>query len=297
MHEYLDPVLKISLIAFMLGSLGSMGLELAVEEAIAAFRNTRFVFLALLLGFLFCPAVAYVIANIFPLEPSYAMGLVLLGMAPSAPFMPLVVRKANGDLAYTAAFMLLSATGTVVFMPVAAPIMITGLQAGAWVIGKPLVLFILVPLVAGCAVKSASPGMASRMCRYIRPCTNLSAVVMLGVLGILYGKAFFGLVGTYAIAAQITLVLVLAFASYWLSSGLKEEQRTVLSVGMCTRNIGAAFAPLVSINADPRAIVMVAFAVPVTLVASFGTARWLAKRTATRNLIADRQKANAVAAR
>ena len=47
---------------------------------------------------------------------------------------------------------------------------------------------------------------------------------------------------------------------------------------MCTRNLGAAIAPLMAIQADSRSIVMIALGIPVTLIFSFLAARWYASR-------------------
>ncbi|MCK7490681.1 MAG: hypothetical protein MZW92_02035 [Comamonadaceae bacterium] len=52
-----------------------------------------------------------------PLEAPYAMGLILIGLAPCAPFLPMMVDRARGDMGYTASFMLLAAVGMVVTMP------------------------------------------------------------------------------------------------------------------------------------------------------------------------------------
>ena len=54
---------------------------------------------------------------------------------------------------------------------------------------------------------------------------------------------------------------------------------SVLVLGMCTRNLGAAFAPLFALPAvDERAIVMVALGVPLTVLCSFATAAGLGRR-------------------
>lgn len=295
MTSTLQMGLKLSLVVFMVGSLGAMGLELQIREAGAALRNFRFVMLTLLLGFFLCPAIAYVLSYTMRLDPPYAMGLLLLGMAPSAPFMPLVVRRAGGDLAYTAAFMLLAAVGTVVFMPIMAPLLIRGLTASSWAIGKPLLLFVVAPLAAGAFIREFSETVALRLWSPVKQCTNISAVVMLAILAFLYGRGFVGLVGTFAIAAQLAFVAIVTSTAFWLSAGLKQGQRSVFSLGMCTRNIGAAFAPLIAMKADPQAIIMVAFAVPVTLAASFGAARWLATTQATTSAAAERPSKSGVA--
>ena len=58
--------------------------------------------------------------------------------------------------------------------------------------------------------------------------------------------------------------------------GLKQGQRSVLTIGMCTRNLGAAIAPLMTIQADSPSVVMVALGILVTLIFSFLAARWYA---------------------
>jgi BASS family bile acid:Na+ symporter len=100
-------------------------------------RNVRFVGYVLLWGFLLCPALAYGITRIIPLESPYATGLILMGMTPCAPFLPAIVNKAKGDLGFTAAFMLLTAVVMVIFMPFAVPLMVLFALLGAKWFGRP----------------------------------------------------------------------------------------------------------------------------------------------------------------
>jgi len=69
---------------------------------------------------------------------------------------------------------------------------------------------------------------------------------------------------------------VVTLATDRLGFGLRQEQKSVLTIGMCTRNLGAAIAPLMTIKADSRSVVMVALGIPVTLIFSFLAARWYA---------------------
>jgi bile acid:Na+ symporter, BASS family len=91
-------LLKISLVIFMAGNLLDMGLRLNPQVALRGLRNVRFVVHALPWGFLLCSALAYVITLVIPLESHYAIGLILMGMTPCAPFLPAIVNKAKGDL-------------------------------------------------------------------------------------------------------------------------------------------------------------------------------------------------------
>ncbi|MBP1600206.1 MAG: hypothetical protein H6Q06_357 [Acidobacteria bacterium] len=263
----------------MVGNLLDMGLRLKLREALGGLRNVRFVVLSGLWGFVLCPALAYLLTKVIPLEQPYAIGLVLLGMTPCAPFLPMMVDKARGDLAYAAAFMLLASVVTVIYMPLAVPVIVKGLTADAWTIARPLLFFLMVPLAIGMAIQRASAPVAAGLQPIVKKTTGIATLVMLVLCVVVYGKGFIGAVGTYAIGAQILFFSVATAASYGLSFGLPQPQKSVLALGMSTRNLGAAFAPLFAIaDVDQRAIVMVALGVPMQTIFSLLAARWFARR-------------------
>jgi len=277
--EILQILLKISLVMFMVGNLLDMGLRLKLREALGGLRNVRFVVLSGLWGFVLCPALAYLLTKVIPLEQPYAIGLVLLGMTPCAPFLPMMVDKARGDLAYAAAFMLLASVVTVIYMPLAVPVIVKGLTADAWTIARPLLFFLMVPLAIGMAIQRASAPVAAGLQPIVKKTTGIATLVMLVLCVVVYGKGFIGAVGTYAIGAQILFFSVATAASYGLSFGLPQPRKSVLALGMSTRNLGAAFAPLFAIaDVDQRAIVMVALGVPMQTIFSLLAARWFARR-------------------
>jgi BASS family bile acid:Na+ symporter len=75
-------------------------------------------------------------------------------------------------------------------------------------------------------------------------------------------------------------VAVVTVAAHLASATLAETAQPVLTIGMCSRNLAAALAPMAQIEPDPRAIVMIAIAVPITLAASILAARRLTPRRA-----------------
>ena len=225
MSEVLMSLLKISLVIFMAGNLLDMGLRLDLQNALRGLRNVRFVAYALLWGFVAGPALAYVITLVIPLEYPYAIGLILMGMTPSAPFLPAIVSKAKGDFGYTAAFMLLAAAGTVAFMPFAVPIMVKGLMVTAWTIAKPLLLVVLLPLVVGMVTRHASPPLASRMLPLVKQITGIATLVMGTLCVVVYGKGMLGVAGSLAVASQVIFFLTATTLPYWLGFGLQPEQK------------------------------------------------------------------------
>jgi BASS family bile acid:Na+ symporter len=267
MAELSTVVLKVALVIFMAGNLLDMGLRLNPRDAVRGMRNPRFVAYTLLWGFALGPALAYGVTRVIPLDPAYAMGLILMGMAPCAPFLPGIVGKAGGDLGYTAAFMLLTAVATVVFMPFAVPVLVKGLTVSAWAIAKPLLVVIFLPLAVGMIVLRASPGVAAKVQPVVKKITQLATLVTAVMMVVVYGKGLLGVPGSLAVAAQLVFFSVVTFGSYWLGFGLPYEQKIVLSAGMATRNLGAALAPMFSVaGTDQRAMVMVVLGLPIMVV-------------------------------
>ena len=277
MRNVLETINAIVMTIFMVGNLAGMGLQLDLRSAVAALRDVRFLVMSLVAGFVISPALAYLLTLIIPMERPYAIGLILLGMVPIAPYMPLVVGKARGDLAYTAAIMLIGAIGTVIFMPLAVPIMVEGLSANPWSIAKPLLLMMILPLSIGLLIKNRSDRLASRLYPPLNLFTTIDTVVFVIVLTILNGKGMIGAVGSFAIGATILFVFLTLLVGYLLG-GSKPEQRSVLSLGMCSRNIGAAAVPLAGATVDPNVMVMLVIGMFVTLGVSFPVAKWLGSR-------------------
>jgi BASS family bile acid:Na+ symporter len=268
------------MVAFMVANLAAIGLELEVKAALEPLRNVRFVAVVLLLNCIVGPGFAVVLARFMPLAEPYRLGLVLIGLAPAAPFLPMMVRRAGGDIAYAAGFMLIAAVSTVIFMPIALPILEPRLGVDAWTVARPLILLLLLPFAAGLALRARAPAIAARLIQIVKRLGDVATLAMLALIAILYWRGFVDAVGSYAIAAQILYTVGTTAGSYALGRGLKPEQRSVVSLGAGTRNLGAALAPLLAVTSDPRTTVMIALGVPITLLVTAVAARWFQSRHA-----------------
>src|SRR5512144_707852 len=168
MDAILQQVMGITIVIFMVGNLLEVGLRLEVSEALAALRNVRFVLLSLLWCFVLGPALAVLLPKIIPLAEPYALGLVVLSLSPCSPAIPGMMRKSGGSLAYMSAIMLAAYAGTVVLMPVMVPWLATGFTADAWTIAKPLLFFVMVPLIIGVAIRRASVKFADKVAPIVK---------------------------------------------------------------------------------------------------------------------------------
>lgn len=279
MTEILNILLKITMVIFMIGNLLDLGLRLNLKEALRGLRDVRFVTLSVLWAFVLCPALAYALTLVIPLTPPYAMGLILLGLAPCAPLLPMMTEKARGDLNYAASFILLASAGTVIYMPIMVPLMVKGLTVSAWAVAKPMLILVMIPLVIGIVIQLRWAATATLIQPFVKKATGIDTLLMLVVIVLLFGKGFLSAVGTYAIGTHLIFFTVITAASYALGFGMPPRQKSVVSLGICTRNCGAAMAPLfVAQGVDPNAIVMVSLGIPMMFAFSAIAARVFAGR-------------------
>ena len=112
----------------------------------------------------------------------------------------------------------------------------------------------------------------------MRPVASAATILLLAAIGVRYFEGFVGAIGSFAIAAQLIYAVGLVLGGHALGAGMPADRRSVLSLGACTRNLGAALAPLLVTPPDPRAMVMVALGVPITLGVTYLAAGWLSGR-------------------
>ena len=112
-----QAAISVSMIVFVVSSMLAMGLGLRVSEIVAPLRNWRRVTLALVANFVVMPFAALALARMLRLEQSMGIGLLLLGMAAGAPFLPKLAQISKGNLAFAVGLMVLLMVITVGYIP------------------------------------------------------------------------------------------------------------------------------------------------------------------------------------
>jgi len=257
MH-FLEITLNPLVLIFTVSNLAAMGLQVKMPDVMAAFQNKKNLLLIFVWGWVLGPAVGLLITTILPLDEPYVIVVLLTSLAPCAPFLQQMVGKANGDVGFAGALIPLVAVGTVVFMPLMAPYMITGLTISAWALAKPLLLTILLPLVIGAAIRHYADQGATRIFPAVKGLAMISTLLTVISCLVLYGESMLDTAGEFALLAMTIFMVGVAIITYVFGFGLKQNQRSVMSLGMGTRNIAAVFAAALAIpDADPRIMVMV----------------------------------------
>ena len=275
----MQQALSIVIVIYCVANLGSMGLELNLRETIKSLRSARLVLLALGWSWVVGPALAFLLTRVLPMAEPYAIGLLIFGLAPTAPALPLFVRRARADMSLAAAIMPLAMVGTVVLMPLLAPLLIPGLTVSSWALAKPLLLTVLLPLLIGIAVKVYAARVADKLFPVFKRISGIATLLLLVFVVALYGRELISALGSYAIAAQVLFILGMAMLAYCFGFGLNQAQRSALALGVCTRNGGAMFVAITAFpNLDPRLLAMILLAVPVPLVVWVVLAKFFASR-------------------
>jgi bile acid:Na+ symporter, BASS family len=270
---------KLSLLAFLTGSMGATGLALAPRELAVPLRDGRFVALTLGLNFLLAPVLAWLLAGLLGLDRSLANGLLLIGGAAGAPFLPKLLEIAHGDLARGVAMMALLTAGTLVFLPIALPRMIAGCDAQPWEIALPMLLWMVVPLLAGMLVKRLRPALAVRLAAPLAKAGSLFLLIFFALLLAEHARALLGLFGSRAVLAAALHAALLFLAGWWLG-GPSVKTRGVLGLGTATRNFGAALVPATTSLRDPQVVLMLVASAIAGSALSFSAAAWVKRRTA-----------------
>ena len=274
-----QDIFGIVAILYCVANLGSMGLELNLQETIKSLRSPRLVTLTLVWSWILGPALAILITKILPLSDAHAAGLLLFSLAPTAPMLPILIRKAKADMDISAAMMPLAVVGTVVLMPLIAPILIPGVSVSSFALAKQLVITVLLPLVVGVVIRVYASKLADRIFPYVKKLAGLTTLALLLFTVVMYGKELLNALGSYAVAAQVVFVLVTGLVSYSIGFGMKQSQRSALALGICSRNGGAMFVAFAAFPVqDPNVLVMILLAVPVPIIVWLILALYFASR-------------------
>jgi len=264
---------------YSVANLASMGLELNLRETINSLRSVRVLGFTLGWSWILGPALGVLLTKILPMAEPYAMGLLIFSLAPTAPALPLFIRRAQADMSLAAAIMPLSVVGTVVLMPLMAPILIPGLTLSSWAIGKPLLLTVLLPLVTGVVIKVYASRVADKIFPAVKKIAGISTLLLLGFVVFLHWRELLSALGSFGIAAQVLFILGMALVSYSFGFGLNQAQRSAMALAVCTRNGSAMLVAITAFpNLDPNLLAMILLAVPVPLVVWLAVSSFLGSR-------------------
>jgi BASS family bile acid:Na+ symporter len=256
MTELLSGLLNISVLAFAISSMLSVGCGYTLSQIVGPLRRARRVVRALVANFVLVPLLAIVILQFLPLERPLAVGLFLVATAAGAPFLIKLTQAAEADVALSATLLVLLLPVTIFYMPIIVPLALPEIAVSAAGIATPLVLTMLLPLALGLIVRAYAERLALRLQPIMGKLATIALVTLIAstILGNL--REILGIFGTGAILAAVILI-VGAFAIGFALGGRNTAAQEVLALGTGQRNISAATVVATQAVDNPETLSMV----------------------------------------
>jgi bile acid:Na+ symporter, BASS family len=285
MHEimqFFQPWFQPVVLIFTISNLFSMGLQVNIPPVLKKLSNPKSLLLIFLWGWVLGPILSFLIVKIIPLAEPYVVVMYIASLAPCAPFLAPMIGKARGDVAFAGAFIPLTVVGTVVFLPLLAPLLIKGISINALALAKPLVITMLIPLVIGAVMKTYAEKVADKIFKPVKKLAGLSTLITIILCFLLYWELMISTAGSFALLSLTIFMVVIAMITYFLGFGLKQNERSVMSLGIGTRNIAAVLIGVLAIpNGDPRMLAMTILWTLWSFILALIYARILRKRVLT----------------
>ena len=275
--DLLSKASTIAMLSFVISSMLAMGAGLSVSEIIQPLRNPRLIAFSLLSNFVLMPLCALALSTVLQLDQALGVGLLLLGCAAGAPFLPKLAEVAKGNLPFGVGIMVLLMVVTVGYLPIVLPLLLPGVAVNPAKIAQSLVLLMLFPLGIGLALKSRYEELAARVKPILDSVSNVSLILLIIFITAANIDKVLQVFGTRGILAAF-LFIVLGFGIGWLLGGPGEDTRRVLALGTAQRNIAAALVVASQSFSDPRVVVMVIVVAILGLIILMPLARVLARR-------------------
>ena len=276
--ELLNTLYNLMSLVFVLGTMASMGLSLTMAQITEPLRNARFVIVAVLANFLVPPILAFLLIQVFSLDEPLAVGLMLVSLAAGAPALPKTAVFAKVDAAAATGLMVLLVVVTILVLPIALPLLLTGISVTFWDIASGLIILILVPLAVSLFVRARYPEAAASALPHFAQASNLSLLILMVLMVVLNFSDVVGLLGSGGLLASLILVGLTTAGGYLLGRFGKAGD-WLQGLGAGQRNIAAAMV-VATMNFGNDEIVMVVVYSLIGMVVIIPMALELGKRAA-----------------
>ena len=277
--DVLSTIVSVAGLVFVVSSMLAMGLSLMAPQIIEPLRSGRLVMVALLVNFAAVPAIVWGIQQVMDLDQDIYTGLLLMGTAAGAPFLPKLAQVAKGNAAFSVGMMVLLMVVTVAYLPLVLPLFLPDVTINAWDIARSLIFLMLMPLAIGLLVKARYSSMADGLQPHMATASSLSILVLVVGGVVLQWSSIVSLIGTGGLLAIIVFILASLLLGYVLG-GRDPGIRSVMALGTAQRNLSAAMVVAAQNFSDkPNVLITVVVAGLIGLVLLIPLGGELGKRT------------------
>ena len=255
--DTITQLFNIVLVIFIVATMLSAGFNTTFEQLAGVYRRWQLVLMVVVVGFVVRPLVGWGTAEVFSLETSAFVAMVLLWSCPGAPFGSKLVMTAKANIQTGAVLQVtMAALGSLTFAPTANAIISAAdlgddisLPVGDLI--KTVAFLQLVPFAVGLLMRHWATDTALD---WDKTAAKLSSYAFLLVLvGAVFGswETMVDLIGSRLLLAAIVSSIVVIVVGYFISTGEPLTKRAAALIEPCS-NSGPAFAAVgIAFNNDP----------------------------------------------
>jgi len=267
------------MLVFVAGSMITLGLGLTMAQIFEPLKNIKKVIFVLIANFVLVPLLALGIVQWVLVSEGVRIGLILISLGGGAPFIPMVVAVARGNIGSSVGIMVLLLVVTIFFMPIAVPIMLPGVSVSSWDIAKSLVSMMLIPLVLALFINARFSDFAKRIVPFVAKLTSLATLILVATVIYLYTET---IVASVSVLPVILLFFSGAAFIGYLTGGRNRHDRISLTIGTGLRNPPVAIlVASQSFASEPMAAIVPLLVAIVGLIILFPLAK-ISKKSANK---------------
>lgn len=263
MYEFFQMLGSWGIAVFVVTSMLNVGLTQKPSRLLRHLDNRAFLLRMLLLNFIVVPALMIAGVYLVDMEPVYAAGLLLFGLAAGAPFLIKLTDVSDSDVALAATVLLVLMVASVLVLPVALPQVIEGLTVDVWGITRSLLVQMILPLALGMLLLQYAERLVVRLQPWVARISNIALYVLIVAIVIGYLPAMSD-PGLWVAIGVGLVVLVLALFLGWTMGDGHGHLKEVGGLGTAQRGTAAALIVAQTNFEDPRILVV------ITLLNTFG---------------------------
>ncbi|HXW61815.1 MAG TPA: bile acid:sodium symporter [Candidatus Acidoferrales bacterium] len=251
----LDVSAKVAIFVFVVTSMLGVGLGLTLSQILEPFRSTRLVLSAVAANFVLVPLLAYFITRILTLDEPLAIGILLLGSGAGAPFLPKLAEFSRANTAFAVGLMVFLMALTVIYMPIVLPLLVAVDHVSPWLVAKPLVTVMLLPLLLGLLVRARKAVLAGYLQPYLRRASTIALVLVIVLVMTANFRNLTRTMSLNVILAGSALLLGSIGCGFALG-GPSSDSRRILALGTAQRDFSAALLVAVDNFRNPGVVAM-----------------------------------------
>jgi BASS family bile acid:Na+ symporter len=260
-----------ALITFIVSTMLSIGLSVNLKQIKAIISNYKLMAKGLLANFLIVPVVAWILAQIIPMEESISTGFLLISVCAAAALGPKLAQKSRSDVPFAATMIFILSALTAFITPLWLSVFLSTSGDGANNDGfatptiNPLQILIglivlyLIPMLIGILINSRYPDRFKYRAQ-LEKVSNIFLLVVIALVVVTNLSGLVTLIGSLGIITSLVSIMIYGTLGYILGGpGVATKRSLAFDTGM--RNEAAALAiATLSFSDQPNvAVVVVVF--------------------------------------